>query len=136
MHLLLKFHESHLKYLASVKVQRSRFGIFRVHCIVMDARSGRSSVPNHGRIGGPRHCLRQDPEQKQRALLLLFGGTGFYAGLPVRYHTLTAGPSHTQYHSEYSFLSLPLSLSSSCHPPPFFCAAFEAFHLFRVLNSH
>lgn len=81
------------------KAQRTGFRMFRIHCIVMDTWSGRSAVLNRRRIGGPGRCLRQDPEQSRK-------GSGYYSAAPAspaRCHTLTAGPSHTQYHSALLF---------------------------------
>lgn len=84
-------------------VQRSLFRIVRMRCIVMDTWPGRSSVLNHRRIRGPRLCLRQDPKQSRER-------SGYYSAAPVvmeaspaRCHTLTAGPSHTQYRSALPF---------------------------------
>lgn len=107
----------------SGKVQRIGFRMFRIHCIVMDTWSGRSAVLNRRRISGPGRCLRQDPEQSRE-------GSGYYSAAPAspaHCHTLTAGPSHTQYHSALLF-----------HPPPLprMEGGFQAFRSFHTLNSH
>lgn len=87
------------------EVQRSRFGTFRLCCTVMDTRSSCSSVQNHRRIGGPRHCRRHNPQQRRRSC---YYSAAWFLSRPPLYAAVLSqlAPSHT-----IPTLQAPLSAS-------------------------
>lgn len=88
------------------EVQRSRFRMLRIGCIVMDTRSSCSSVLNHRRIGGPRHCLRHHPQQRKRSCYYSAAGFLMQAS-PARRRALSQlGPQTKPLPALLSLLSL------------------------------